>query len=189
MSRALGWGTHSSFQMNTGMITMNINWNFFAMSLKREIVSISAYVVFGMRSSSNQIKQLKSVLLALFNTPDLDTTKTSLQFNWHYKYQVTERSRGGQQPAPLTPAPNTPFALPASLGHSLQGRVQAVGVVADVAVITQEESPWICGFPTGFTHCALQAPPTFAEYHFSNLKNAGWELVENGSVKCDQCTN
>lgn len=61
---------------------MNINWNiFFAMSLKREIVSISAYVVFGMRSSSNQIKQLKSVLLALFNTPDLDATKTSLQFN------------------------------------------------------------------------------------------------------------
>lgn len=66
-------------------------------------------------------------------------------------------------------APNTPFALPASLWHSLQGWVQAVGVVADVAVVAQEESPRICGFPTGFTHCALQAPPTFAEYHFSNL--------------------
>lgn len=29
-----------------------------------------------------------------------------------------------------------PLALPGSLGHSVEGRVQAVSVVADVAVVT-----------------------------------------------------
>lgn len=80
---------------------------------------------------------------------------------------------------PLTPqtcrrgstvsAPNTPFALPASFGNRLQGRVQAVGVVTDVTVIAQQESPRVCGLPAGLTHSALEAPPTFAENHFSDL--------------------
>lgn len=80
---------------------------------------------------------------------------------------------------PLTPQPwgrgptmrtgDTPFALPASFGDGLQGGVQAVGVVADVTIITQEQPSWVCGFPTSFTHCALQAAPAFTENHLGDL--------------------
>lgn len=66
--------------------------------------------------------------------------------------------------------PRVPFALPATLGHGLQGRVEAVGVVADVAVITQQESPWVRGLPASLAHRALQAPPALAQDHFSDLE-------------------
>lgn len=67
------------------------------------------------------------------------------------------------------PAPNTPFALPAPLGHGLQRRGEAVGVVAYVTVITEQESSGVTRLPTGLTHGALQAPPTFAKNDFSDL--------------------
>lgn len=65
--------------------------------------------------------------------------------------------------------PRVPFALPASFGHGLQRRVEAVGVVAYVTVITQQESSGVSGLPTGLAHSALEAPPTFAKNHFSDL--------------------
>lgn len=63
-----------------------------------------------------------------------------------------------------------PSALPASLGDGLQGRVQAVGMVADVTVVTEQEPPGVSGFPAGLTHGALQAPPAFAKNHFRDLQ-------------------
>lgn len=33
-----------------------------------------------------------------------------------------------------------PFALPTTLGYSMQGRVQAVGVIADITVVTQQQT-------------------------------------------------
>lgn len=43
-------------------------------------------------------------------------------------------------------------------------------MVTDVTVIAQQESPWVRGLPAGLTHSALEAPPTFAENHFSDLE-------------------
>ena len=73
--------------------------------------------------------------------------------------------------------PGVPFALPAPFGHGLQGRVQAVGMVADVAVVTQQQSPWVGGLPTGLAHRALQTPPAFAENHFSDLEGDGSHVM------------
>ena len=67
--------------------------------------------------------------------------------------------------------PRVPFALPASFGNCLQWRVQAVGVIADVAIVTQQESSGVSRLPTGLTHGALKTPPTFAENHLSDLQN------------------
>lgn len=66
-------------------------------------------------------------------------------------------------------APHTPFALPASFGNGLQGRVEAVGVVAYVTVVAQQEPSWVRRLPTGLTHGALKAPPALAQNHFSDL--------------------
>lgn len=75
-------------------------------------------------------------------------------------------------------APHTPFALPASFGNCLQWRVQAVGVIADVAIVTQQESSGVSRLPTGLTHGALQTPPTFAENHLSDLNtDAVWMVT------------
>lgn len=68
------------------------------------------------------------------------------------------------------PAPHTPFALPASFGNGLQGRVEAVGVVTYVTVVAQQEPPWVRRLPTGLTHGALKAPPALAQNHFSDLQ-------------------
>ena len=67
-------------------------------------------------------------------------------------------------------SPGVPFALPASFGNCLQWRVQAVGVVTYVTIVTQQESSWVCRLPTGLTHSALQTPPTLAQNHFSDLQ-------------------
>lgn len=73
------------------------------------------------------------------------------------------RGQGGEA------SPAVPFALPAPLGHGLQRRGEAVGVVAYVTVITEQESSGVTRLPTGLTHGALQAPPTFAKNDFSDL--------------------
>lgn len=64
----------------------------------------------------------------------------------------------------------SPFALPAVFGNILQWRVQAVGVIADVTVVTKQEPTWICGLPTGLTHRALQAAPAFTQHHLVDLR-------------------
>lgn len=73
----------------------------------------------------------------------------------------------------------SPFALPAVFGNVLQRRVQAVGVVADVTVVTKQEAAWICGLPTGLTHRALQAAPAFTQHHLVDLggRPAGVDLL------------
>lgn len=58
---------------------------------------------------------------------------------------------------------NAPLALPGSLGHGVKGRVKAVGVVADVAVVTQQKAAGVAGLATRFTHRALQTAPPFGE--------------------------
>lgn len=64
---------------------------------------------------------------------------------------------------------NSPFALPAVFGHILQWWIQAVSVVADVTVVTQQQAARICGLAAGLAHCALQATPAFTEHHLSDL--------------------
>lgn len=62
-----------------------------------------------------------------------------------------------------------PFALPAVFGHILQWGIQAVSVVADVTVVTQQQAARIRGLAAGLAHCALQATPAFTEHHLSDL--------------------
>lgn len=64
---------------------------------------------------------------------------------------------------------HSPFALPAVLGHVLQRRVQAVGVIADVTVITQKQTARIGGLATGLANRALQTTPAFTQYHLGDL--------------------
>ena len=64
---------------------------------------------------------------------------------------------------------NTPLALPGSFGHGVEGRVQAVGVVADVTVVTQQQSPRVTGLTAGLTNRALQTAPPFGQDHPSHL--------------------
>lgn len=52
----------------------------------------------------------------------------------------------------------------------MKRRVQAVGVVADVTVVTQQQSSWVTGLTTGFTHCTLQTAPPFGQDHPSHLE-------------------
>ena len=63
----------------------------------------------------------------------------------------------------------SPLALPAVLGHVLQGRVQAVGVVADVTVVTQQEAPRVAGLAARLAHRTLQAAPAFTQHHLGDL--------------------
>ena len=63
----------------------------------------------------------------------------------------------------------TPFALPAVLGNVLQRRVQAVGVIADVTVVTQQQTARVGGLATRFTHRTLQTAPAFIQHHLGDL--------------------
>ena len=63
-----------------------------------------------------------------------------------------------------------PFTLPAALRDRVQGRVQAVGVVADVAVVAQQQARGVRGLPTHLAHDALQAAPALTEHHLCDLE-------------------
>lgn len=63
-----------------------------------------------------------------------------------------------------------PFALPAALGDGVQGRVQAVGVIADVAVVTQQQPGRVRSLPTHLAHDALQAAPALPEHRLGDLQ-------------------
>lgn len=56
-----------------------------------------------------------------------------------------------------------PLALPGSLGHSVEGRVQAVRVIADVAVVAQQQAAGVAGLATRLAHRALQTAPPLGE--------------------------
>lgn len=64
-----------------------------------------------------------------------------------------------------------PFALPAAARDVLKGRVQAVGVVADVTLVTQQEASGVARLATSLTHRTLQTPPAFTQHHFSDLQH------------------
>ena len=57
---------------------------------------------------------------------------------------------------------NSPLALPTTLRNRVQWRIQTVSVIADVTVVTEEQTAWIRGLPALLTHCAFEAPPAFA---------------------------
>lgn len=80
-------------------------------------------------------------------------------------------------------APNTPFALPAPLGHGLQRRGEAVGVVAYVTVITEQEPSGVTRLPTSFTHGAFQTPPTFAKNDFGDLNTDTVRMVTLATLR------
>lgn len=63
----------------------------------------------------------------------------------------------------------SPLALPGALGYLLQGRVQAVNVVADVTVVTQQQEALIIRTATALTYSAVQTTPTFLQDDSSHL--------------------
>lgn len=64
-----------------------------------------------------------------------------------------------------------PFALPAAARDVLKGRVQAVGVVADVTLVTQQKAPRVARLTARLAHCTLQTPPAFTQDHFCDLQH------------------
>lgn len=56
-----------------------------------------------------------------------------------------------------------PLALPGPLGHGVEGRVQAVGVVADVAVVAQQQAAGVAGLAARLAHRALQTAPPLGQ--------------------------
>lgn len=70
----------------------------------------------------------------------------------------------------LLESPSSPLALPAALGHCEQWRVQAVGVIADVTVVTQQQARGVRGLAAHLAHNALHAAPALQEHHLGNLR-------------------
>lgn len=62
-----------------------------------------------------------------------------------------------------------PFTLPATFRYSVEGWIQAVRVVADVTVITEQQSGGVRCFPTNFAHNALHTAPALQQHHLGNL--------------------
>lgn len=58
---------------------------------------------------------------------------------------------------------HSPLALPGPLGHGVEGRVQAVGVVADVAVVAQQQAAGVAGLAARLAHRALQTAPPLGQ--------------------------
>jgi len=70
---------------------------------------------------------------------------------------------------PVAQTPALPFTLPATLGHGEQRRLQAVRVVADVTVVTQQQARRVGRLPTRLAHDALQAPPALPQHRLGDL--------------------
>ena len=58
---------------------------------------------------------------------------------------------------------NTPFAFPGALGDLVEGRIEAVDVVADVTLVTQNQTPLVMRLTAALAHSALQTAPAFLQ--------------------------
>lgn len=79
-----------------------------------------------------------------------------------------------------------PFALPTTLGDVVQGRVQAVGVIADITVIAQQQTRGVRSLSTHLTHDTLQTAPALAEHRFGDLQKISGLIyldVQNSVIK------
>lgn len=63
-----------------------------------------------------------------------------------------------------------PFALPTTLGNIVQGWVQAVGVIADITVITQQQTGGIRSLSAHLTHNTFQTAPALTEHRLGDLE-------------------
>lgn len=63
-----------------------------------------------------------------------------------------------------------PFALPATLWDVVQGRVQAVGVITDVAVITQQETRGVRSLSAHLANNTFQTAPALTKHRLSDLQ-------------------
>lgn len=92
----------------------------------------------------------------------------------HAPGERAERSAPAPRPPHAPPRiPRAPFALPSAFGHGLQRRVQAVGVVADVAVVAEQQPGRVGGFAAHLADDALHAAPTLQQHHLGDLRTAG----------------
>lgn len=63
-----------------------------------------------------------------------------------------------------------PFALPATLWNIVQGWVQAVGVIADITVITQQQTGRVRSLSTHLAHNTFQTAPALTEHRLGDLE-------------------
>lgn len=63
-----------------------------------------------------------------------------------------------------------PFALPTTLGNIVQGWVQAVGVVTDITVITQQKTRGVRSLSTHLTNNTFQTAPALTKHRLSDLQ-------------------
>lgn len=74
-------------------------------------------------------------------------------------------------------ADDAPLALPRARRHILQRRVEAVGVVADVAVVAQQQPTLIGRLAAALADGALQAPPALLQHDLRHLGHTGANRV------------
>lgn len=89
--------------------------------------------------------------------------------------QQNRRKRGGVRGLLGDGQADAPLALPGSLRHSVKGWVQAVGVVADVAVVAQQQAAGVAGLAARLAHCALQTAPPLGEDDPCDLEQSSVE--------------
>ena len=63
----------------------------------------------------------------------------------------------------------SPLALPGAAGDAGEGRLKAVDVVADVTLVTQDETPLVMWLATTLTHGAVKTPPSLLKHHLVDL--------------------
>lgn len=60
---------------------------------------------------------------------------------------------------------HAPFAFPVAFGHVIQRRIETVDVVADVAVVAQEQASFVGCLAAALAHRAVQtSPASFVHY-------------------------
>ena len=68
------------------------------------------------------------------------------------------------------PRLSLPFAFPASRRHVRERRVEAVGVVADVTAVTQQQVRLVAPLAAPLAQGAVQATPALGQDHFVDLR-------------------
>ena len=65
--------------------------------------------------------------------------------------------------------PHAPFALPIAFGHLVKRRIEAVDVVADVAVVAQKQATLVGRLAAALAHRAVQAAPALLQHDIAHL--------------------
>ena len=81
-----------------------------------------------------------------------------------------------------------PATLPGALGNGSQRRLEAVGVVQDVALVAHEETGLVCRETAALARCALGTPPAVSQPGGGDLCLEAVVVVAVGTLGTHQQT-